>query len=73
MRKRSEYNVYPRAYMMSEEEEDVLMEEEEVLTDETEREEQEATQVALEGYTTVFDIKVTLTPVELVPLVAAKK
>ena len=77
MRKKFEYNVYPRAYTMSEEEEIALEEEisleEETALEETYQEEQQAAQVALEGYTTVFDIKVALTPVELVPVVAVKK
>ena len=72
MRKKSEYNVFPRAYTMSEDEE-TMLEEEAMPPDETTQEEQQAAQISLEGYTTVFDIKVALTPVELVPVVAIKK
>jgi hypothetical protein len=66
MRKKSEYNVYPHSYPFAmSEEEDTLTE---TAGESREEEQKEAQTIQLEGYTTVFDIKVSLTPVELIPV-----
>lgn len=65
----NEYEVYPRGYTsaMSEEEEETITEE--TGKDESTEEESNGTGFRLDGYTTLFDTKVSLTPVELVPLI----
>lgn len=74
MQNPNEYDVYPRSYF------NAMSEEEEPVPDETEKEQgpDEAAGPAgagfkLDGYTTLFDTKVSLTPVELIPLTGVKK
>lgn len=63
----NEYEVYPRGYTsaMSEEEEETTTEE--TGNEERAEEENPVAGFRLDGYTTLFDTKVSLTPVELVP------
>ena len=74
MRNRFGYNVYHRGYISA------MSNDEEEQTYDNNTEEQdygqegkEAGIIQLEGYTTVFDVRVALTPVELIPLTATKK
>ncbi len=77
MRNRQNYEVYHRRYIaaMSEEEGEPMDETSVAEPDyeEPETETETPAGIQLEGYTTEFDIKVALTPVELVPVSEVKK
>lgn len=75
MRNRFGYNVHHRGYISAMSSNEDGQTDDSSATDEQEygREEKEAAGIQLEGYTTVFDVKVALTPVELIPLTNIKK
>ena len=65
----NEYDVYYHKYAGAMSDDGVIDEtEEQKEKEKEERNEQENTPIHLDGYQTLFDIKVSLTPIDLVPL-----